>query len=168
MGRCCSCRRALVFTVNATDVVLPTVSSVAICIQHVHMDPELHKFIPEQFLPDNKRHPFIYVPLVPATGTASVRFSAFLVTFCDFVQDLKICHDIPIASTCYHGDYCVLVLWCDSCNLVLFYRRFGLCPDPILRAANTAALHIKYILKKQITRVWNGFVWLGIRTSSGL
>jgi cytochrome P450 len=50
----------------AADVVLPAGSSVVICIQHVHMDPELfpepHKFIPERFLPENRRHPFSYVP----------------------------------------------------------------------------------------------------------
>jgi cytochrome P450 len=58
--------RSFVFTVIAADVVVPTGSSVVICIQHVHMDPEHfpepHKFIPERFLPDNKRRPFSYLP----------------------------------------------------------------------------------------------------------
>lgn len=58
--------RYLTGDVAISDVVVPTGSSVVICIQHVHMDPEHfpepHKFIPERFLPDNKRRPFSYLP----------------------------------------------------------------------------------------------------------
>jgi cytochrome P450 len=59
-------QRPLVFVLLTGDVVVPAGSSVVICIQHLHMDPEFypepHEFIPERFLPDNKRHPFGYVP----------------------------------------------------------------------------------------------------------
>jgi hypothetical protein len=55
-----------VVVVVAADVVVPAGSSVVVCIQHVHMDPayfpEPHTFNPERFLPENKRHPFSYVP----------------------------------------------------------------------------------------------------------
>ncbi|XP_023701744.2 uncharacterized protein LOC111861425 isoform X3 [Cryptotermes secundus] len=51
---------------RTADVVLPGGSSVAICIQHVHMDPEHfpepHKFKPERFVSANRRHPFSYIP----------------------------------------------------------------------------------------------------------
>ncbi|XP_021940758.1 cytochrome P450 4C1-like isoform X1 [Zootermopsis nevadensis] len=58
--------RRLTADVQLEDAVVPAGSSVVVCIQHLHMDPEFfpdpHKFIPERFLPDNKRHPFSYVP----------------------------------------------------------------------------------------------------------
>jgi cytochrome P450 len=59
---CSSLRPALV----TEDVLVPAGSSVVVCIQHLHMDPEFfpepHKFIPERFLPDKKLHPFSYIP----------------------------------------------------------------------------------------------------------
>ncbi|PNF39482.1 Cytochrome P450 4C1 [Cryptotermes secundus] len=58
--------RHLTRDVPLSDVVLPGGSSVAICIQHVHMDPEHfpepHKFKPERFVSANRRHPFSYIP----------------------------------------------------------------------------------------------------------
>lgn len=58
--------RHLTGDVALSDVVLPGGSSVVICIQHVHMDPEYfpepHNFKPERFAPQNRRHPFSYVP----------------------------------------------------------------------------------------------------------
>jgi cytochrome P450 len=57
---------AILLFLIAADVVLPGGSSAVICIQHVHMDPEHFsepdKFKPERFVPDNRRHPFSYIP----------------------------------------------------------------------------------------------------------